>query len=155
MPVPSSSPVFPSIIQTAKPHGHSVALNSFQCSRLSLPPETLFSAGAPSASQASSPRPLKSDLPSQSSLSGVQFLGASPHSVSCTQPRHRLCGLSSAWLFLRHLFMQMPRGSDQPSPTELWFCPQICCPAAVLVSLWLPPPSLPPPVSGMVRGPVG
>lgn len=88
----------------------------------------------------------ESDLPSQSSLSGVQLLGAPPHSGSRTQPQHHRCGPGSAWLFLRRLCRCLAAPTSRP---------KICCPAAVLLLLWLPPPSLPPPISVMVAGPRG
>lgn len=115
-------------------------LNSFQCSHPSLPPQTLFLAGAASAA-VPRVRPSFSVQP----FRGPAPRGSAPQRLSHTAPAPSLWpGFSLAF---PQTLMQMPRGSDQPS--------KICCPAAVLLLLWLPPPSLPPPVSVMVAGPRG
>lgn len=61
----------------------------------------------------------ESDLPSQSSLSGVQLLGAPPHSGSRTQPQHHRCGPGSAWLFLRRLCRCLAAPTSRPRSAAL------------------------------------
>lgn len=88
-------------------------LDSFQCSHPSLPPQTLFLAGAASAAV---PRV-------RPSFSVQPFRGPAPrgsaHSGSRTQPQHHRCGPGSAWLFLRRLCRCLAAPTSRPRSAAL------------------------------------